>query len=228
MAGFYYNNKTLSDLQQIKELDTFLMKLCRSKRGSIYRTIGATEMRAICIATQGISFDKGFNQRKVYTIAKLNSHESKIAGKEKVIMKSSNKEDRLKRVYKSNYRRVLLTEVLPYEVPILLTNEGFYSRSTEPQEEGLLSAILRPGKETHPFTYKIVKTASSYRTLHLIHPSCQQDFINFYKTYSSLLCGLTARSEFSLRAPAEVAAWYYEPDNSLRDNSVKMKEPKLT
>jgi hypothetical protein len=136
-------------------------------------------------------------------------------------MKSSNKEDRLKRVYKSNYRRVLLTEVLPYEVPILLTNEGFYSRSTEPQEEGLLSAILRPGKETHPFTYKIVKTASSYRTLHLIHPSCQQDFINFYKTYSSLLCGLTARSEFSLRAPAEVAAWYYEPDNSLRDNSVK-------
>jgi hypothetical protein len=136
-------------------------------------------------------------------------------------MKSNNKEDRLKRVYKSNYRRVLLTEVLPYEVPILLTNEGFYSRSTELQDEGLLSAILRPGKETHPFTYKIVKTASSYRTLHLIHPSSQQDFINFYKTYSSLLCGLTARSEFSLRAPAEVAAWYYEPDNSLRDNSVK-------
>lgn len=70
MAGFYYNNKTLSDLQQIKELDKFLMKLCRSKRGSIYRTIGTTEMRSICIATQGISFDKGFNQRKVYAIAK--------------------------------------------------------------------------------------------------------------------------------------------------------------
>jgi hypothetical protein len=136
-------------------------------------------------------------------------------------MKSNSKEDRLKRVYKSNYRRVLLTEVLPYEVPILLTNEGFYSRSIEPQDEGLLSTILRPGKETHPLTYKIVKTASSYRTLHLIHPSTQQDFINFYKIYSSLLCGLTARSEFSLRAPAEVAAWYYEPDNSLRDNSVK-------
>ncbi|WP_353637210.1 antiviral reverse transcriptase Drt3a [Pseudomonas sp. MYb327] len=70
MAGFYYNNKTLSDLQQIKELDKFLMKLCRSKQGSIYRTIGATDMRSICIATQGISFDKGFNQRKVYEIAK--------------------------------------------------------------------------------------------------------------------------------------------------------------
>ena len=70
MAGFYYNNKTLSDPNQIKELDGFLMKLCRSKRGSIFRAIGAIKMRAACIATQGISFDKGFNQRKVYEIAK--------------------------------------------------------------------------------------------------------------------------------------------------------------
>lgn len=136
-------------------------------------------------------------------------------------MKKNKKESGLKRVYKSNYNRVLLTEVLPYEVPILLTNEGFYSRSVGRKEIGLLEAILRPNKETQPFTYKIVRTASSYRTLHLIHPSSQQDFVAFYKTYSSLMCGLTARSEFSLRAPAEVAAWYYEPDNSLRDNSVK-------
>lgn len=136
-------------------------------------------------------------------------------------MKNSSKEGKLKRVYKSNYRRILLTEVLPYEVPILLTNEGFYLRPSECQEEGLLGAILQPGKETHPFAYKIVKSASSYRTLYLIHPSSQHDFIGFYKTYSSLMCGLTARSEFSLRAPAEVAAWYYEPDNSLRDNSIK-------
>jgi hypothetical protein len=70
MAGFYYNNKTLTDMHQIVELDSFLMRLCRSKRGSIYRAIGAADMRAACVATQGISFDKGFNQRKVYAIAK--------------------------------------------------------------------------------------------------------------------------------------------------------------
>ena len=136
-------------------------------------------------------------------------------------MKKNKPEVGLKRVYKSNYNRVLLTEVLPYEVPILLTNEGFYSRPSGQKDVGLLGTILQPNKETHPFTYKIVRTASSYRTLHLIHPSSQQDFVDFYKTYSSLMCGLTARSESSLRAPAEVAAWYYEPDNSLRDNSVK-------
>lgn len=70
MAGFYYNNKTLTDLQQIFELDRYLMRLCRSKRGSIYRTVGDLHMRKACLATQGISFDKGFNQRKIYKIAK--------------------------------------------------------------------------------------------------------------------------------------------------------------
>lgn len=136
-------------------------------------------------------------------------------------MKNNSKETKLKRVYKSNYRRVLLTEVLPYEVPILLTNEGFYLRPHNSNEAGLLGTILHSHKETQPFTFKIVKTASSYRTLHLIHPSSQQDFVDFYKTYNSLICGLTARSEYTLRAPAEVAAWYYEPDNLLRDNMVK-------
>jgi hypothetical protein len=136
-------------------------------------------------------------------------------------MKEKNANNKIKRVYKSNYRRVLLTEVLPYEVPILLTNEGFYSRSKKNKEFGLLGAILQPHKETHPFIYKIVRTASNYRTLHLIHPSSQQDFVDFYKTYSNLICGLTSRSEFSLRAPAEVASWYYDTGNSLRDNSVK-------
>lgn len=70
MAGFYYNNKTLSDTQQIKDLDTYLMKLCRSKRGSIYRAVGSKCMREASIATQGISFSKGFNQRVIYSIAK--------------------------------------------------------------------------------------------------------------------------------------------------------------
>ncbi|HBH6952993.1 TPA: RNA-directed DNA polymerase [Serratia marcescens] len=70
MAGFYYNNKNITDLSQIVELDRFLMKLSRSKRGSIYRAVGATNMRLACIATQGISFDKGFKRRKVYHIDK--------------------------------------------------------------------------------------------------------------------------------------------------------------
>lgn len=136
-------------------------------------------------------------------------------------MKKTNSSTLLKRVTKSNYNRVLLTEVLPYEIPILLTNEGFYSRPFNKPYNGLLGEILKPNKETHPFEYKIVRTTSKYRTLHLIHPSSQSDFVNFYKKYHSLLCGLTSRSEFSLRAPSEVASWYYESDNSLRDNSLR-------
>ncbi|HEJ9148847.1 TPA: RNA-directed DNA polymerase [Serratia marcescens] len=138
-------------------------------------------------------------------------------------MRKDKQEKMLKRVYKSDYRRILITEVLPYEVPILLTNEGFYARpeKNKDADTGLLKLILKPNKETHPFIYKIVRSTSSYRTLHLIHPSSQQDFVDFYKSYSDLICGLTARSEFSLRAPAEIATWYYESGKSIRDNSIK-------
>lgn len=77
MAGFFYNNKILSDLEQVRELDEFLMRLSRSKRGSIYRLIGAVDMRAACIAVRGISFDKGFTQRAIYAIAKTEFAEIK-------------------------------------------------------------------------------------------------------------------------------------------------------
>jgi hypothetical protein len=70
MAGFYYNNKTLTDVGQIRDLDGFLMRLSRSKRGSVFRAVGASHMRLASIAVQGISFDKGFNQRQVYKITK--------------------------------------------------------------------------------------------------------------------------------------------------------------
>lgn len=77
MAGFFYNNKILSDLEQIKKLDLFLIKLSHSKRGSIYRAIGSKEMRMARIATRGISFNKGFNQRAIYPIAKTEFSEIK-------------------------------------------------------------------------------------------------------------------------------------------------------
>jgi len=70
MAGFYYNNKMLTDLEQVRELDIFLLKLIYSKRGSIYRAIGASDMLAARMASKGISFEKGFIHRKTYTIGK--------------------------------------------------------------------------------------------------------------------------------------------------------------
>ena len=146
---------------------------------------------------------------------------SRPAGSRKSAMKRRTRNATLKKVLSSNYNRVLLTEVLPYEVPILLTNEGFYSRHITQIEPGLLGEILAPNKETHPFQYRIVKSSDSYRTLHLIHPSSQRDFVEFYKKYHSLICVLTSRSEFSLRAPSEVAAKYYETDHILRDNPLR-------
>lgn len=63
------------------------------------------------------------------------------------------------KIKKGDYNRVLLTDVLPYEVPILFSNEDFYhiiSRDDLPCEfKDLFS--YENFKTTVPYTYKIKK-----------------------------------------------------------------------
>lgn len=136
-------------------------------------------------------------------------------------MKKTNTSRELAKVDISNHNRVLLTELIPYEVPILLTNEGFYKNQAKNHESLLLEKILSQHRETNPFIYKIVKTKDSHRTLHLIHPSNQKSFVNFYKKYHNLISSLSSNSETSLRAPHEVSSKYYDPALKVKNNALK-------
>lgn len=132
------------------------------------------------------------------------------------------KKNKKQSIDKNNYNRILLTELLPYEVPIILNNEGFYNKKQSIfNESKILRHIFKEGAETYPFSYKIIKIGDETRKLYLMHPSNQKDFIGFYKTYSSLICHLTQRSKFSLRAPSEVASWYYEAIDKIKENTLK-------
>ncbi|EPJ5335180.1 MULTISPECIES: antiviral reverse transcriptase Drt3b [Enterobacter cloacae complex] len=123
---------------------------------------------------------------------------------------------------KNNYNRILLTELLPYEIPVILNNEGFYNKKdTIFNQSKMLCFLFQEGRETYPLNYKIIKIGSDTRTLYLMHPSNQKDFVAFYKKYSSLICHLTLRSKYSLRAPTDVASWYYEPSLKLKENGLK-------
>ena len=83
------------------------------------------------------------------------------------------------KINRNNSNRILLTELLPYEVPMLFSNDGFYS-------------IIAANKHTHffdkvnvskqpygiPFNYDIAKSVEhETRTLSIIHPINQYDFI---------------------------------------------------
>ncbi len=129
------------------------------------------------------------------------------------------------KINKNDKSRILLTELLPYEVPVLFSNEGLYNyyqekgKSNPPQ---LVTKLLdvKDSDFKIPFSYDIKKNAESKRTLSLIHPAIQLKFIPFYQKYDALIIHLCSRSPISLRFPSKVATHFYFKNNQ-RNNSDK-------
>lgn len=118
------------------------------------------------------------------------------------------------RIDKNDINRVLLTELLPYEVPMLFSNEGFYTIVSSNNIDYFIKKI-RTQKERYgiPFNYEIAKNNNTEtRTLSIIHPLNQLPFIEFYKKYDSVITHLCSKSPCSLRKVTRVAKFYYSPD----------------
>lgn len=129
---------------------------------------------------------------------------------------------KLKRIKfrRSDYNRAMLTDTLPYEVPLLFSNEGYYERVAKGTEariaESALFDFFSEETVTIAYTYRIKKDAFSTRTLSVMHPGIQKKVASFYKEYSYLLIGLCSKSKFSLRHPFRVASHYYEKNKASR------------
>ncbi|MFM4168478.1 RNA-directed DNA polymerase [Klebsiella pneumoniae subsp. ozaenae] len=117
------------------------------------------------------------------------------------------------KISKSDYKRVLLTDILPYEVPILFSNEGFYKLISENKVlPGTFSEGLKLDSYTIPYSYKIKKGLASSRSLGIIHPSTQLRICDFYDKYEHLMVHMCTKSPFSLRYPSKIGSYYYEKD----------------
>lgn len=128
--------------------------------------------------------------------------------------------NKIKKNIKDKYR-VLLTELLPYEVPLWFNNEHFYLKCIENNK---IVTLLRNIKGTkQPFSYSIKHKNDSYRELSIMHPSVQLEFVEFYETYNELMIYYCTKSEKSLRAPCRVATAYYENDKD-KENSFGVEE----
>ncbi|ELQ13668.1 hypothetical protein A988_04942 [Pseudomonas syringae BRIP39023] len=122
-----------------------------------------------------------------------------------------------RKVRRADYDRVLITETIPYETPIMFSNDGFYRNVKFDSGSSIFQFIVErivkgEGKKdrfTIPYTYKIKKNASEFRALSVIHPYSQWEMRGFYKTYEQLICHYTTQSNFSIRAPKHVASSFY-------------------
>ncbi|MDR6418970.1 hypothetical protein J2801_001220 [Paraburkholderia phenoliruptrix] len=124
-----------------------------------------------------------------------------------------------KRINKRDYCRVLATETLPYETPIIFSNEGLYNNVSRLRQatgvkkvilDGVITGEAAPKfSPTNPHSFKIRKNSLEFRRLALIHPTSQWRIKNFYEKYENLILHFCALSSASIRAPKRVAATFY-------------------
>ena len=109
-----------------------------------------------------------------------------------------------------NKFRVLLTEVLPYEVPLRFNNEAFYRNMLNKELydkfigffSGFVNLSTRADNKSFskPFNYNIRKYGGNEtRTLSLIHPINQLEIADLYNEYSELMIYSCTKSSYSLR-----------------------------
>lgn len=120
-------------------------------------------------------------------------------------------------IKKKDAYRILLTELLPYELPIFLSNHRLYELASNLPEQtpSLLKALLgipNSPKFTIPFNFKIERGDGRKRTLSIIHPATQLKFVGFYETWDHYIISQCAKSGYSLRRPIQVGSVYFEPN----------------
>lgn len=119
------------------------------------------------------------------------------------------------KIDKEDKTRVILTELLPYEVPMLFSNEGFYNILKNNKLQYFTSKINDIYKIEYalPFNYEIKKNITGdTRLLSVIHPFIQLKFIELFEKYDSLMLHLCSKSPISLRKLNKIAKFYYSPN----------------
>ncbi len=132
--------------------------------------------------------------------------------------------------------RTILSDVLPYEIPVIFSNRHFYRFlnnfepniskklvSIEKNKENKVAAelanlIFGEDHTTIPFLYNITHKGDDFRQLTLIHPRNQVAVIDFYEEYKDLLLYYCSISPFSIRYPERVAKLTYFRDKVHQEN----------
>ncbi|ELQ9311352.1 RNA-directed DNA polymerase [Serratia marcescens] len=137
------------------------------------------------------------------------------------------------RVNKKDINRVLVTETTPYEIPIIVSNDGFYNNVIKYQTANDTAKVLiqriilgerKKGKHTIPYIFKINKNETEFRRLAFPHPISQIEMRDFYLHFNQMMINFCSQSDFSIRKPVKVASTYYYK-NLLEDKNLYKRGP---
>lgn len=144
-------------------------------------------------------------------------------------------------IKRSDYNRILITETLPFETPIIFSNDGLYNQIASIGATGKIHKrivnTLVLGEEvpnqikvtsTSPYLYKIRKNSKEFRRLALLHPLSQWKMKCFYQKYEQLILHYCSRSPASIRSPHKVAGSFYNKTPWENLNQYKKGDVALT
>ncbi len=140
--------------------------------------------------------------------------------------------------------RALLSEVLPYELPLIFSNNDFYSiiqrykveirkdnnLHSKTNDKGIKALLcLLSGTSNQPkksYLYKISKSskAGEMRSLTLIHPLMQLRITYLYEKYKDLIIYFCNKSRYSIRYPYKEAQYMRRSQQLLPNGNMAEKE----
>jgi hypothetical protein len=132
--------------------------------------------------------------------------------------------------YRSLQLRALLTETLPYEVPVIFSNDRFHASFSAQSKPPLQDAIQKTrdlnSRYTVPYSYGITKDRERTTELSIVHPLHQLRMADFYEMHSGAMLFHCNRSEFSLRRPVALAS-PFSPSLKEEDDTARSGIPEL-
>ncbi|MCK5475373.1 MAG: RNA-directed DNA polymerase [Candidatus Pacebacteria bacterium] len=117
-----------------------------------------------------------------------------------------------KRKIKYKKERVLLSDILPFELPLSFTNFNFYKFLLRfPEDDNKIPSFIneilyKNKKYTVPYNFDIRHNNNHPRKLSIIHPKNQIDVCEFYDKYKELILYFGNNSNFSLRKIAKISS----------------------
>lgn len=130
-------------------------------------------------------------------------------------------------IHKADYARAIVTDTIPGDIPIIVSNDGFYRNLRRPRSVNinyqlLVDLILKDeGRYTIPYRYNILRSGGGTRRLSLLHPRGQIAIAEFYRSYGDLICYYSRKSEASLRSPRKVGSLFFVKGPISEKNKLK-------
>lgn len=107
--------------------------------------------------------------------------------------------------------RVLLSEILPHEVPPRFSLRPVYRRIRESKLTALDNVLFRHPSdkngppETVPYMFSLSRGRKSPRDIHVMHPFHYREVVNLYETFATQILSNCLKSRWTLRSPSGIA-----------------------